>query len=191
MRSLEDAALLLRSNADKVAVNTPLFDDPELVRNLSRTFGSQCVVASIDCRTTSDGYQVFTDSGIRNTGLTPAQAVQHAQSLGAGEIYLTSLDRDGTGFGYDLALYASVHEVCRVPVILSGGVGKSDHLIQGLKQRGITGASTANIFNFMVDGLKAARANILREGIPLARWETDVEHLRANMPSMENGDRCS
>lgn len=179
VRSLEDASLLLRSNADKIAVNTPLFDDPDLVRALSRTFGAQCVVASIDCRATSDGYRVYTDRGRQATGLNPAQAVDLAQGLGVGEVYLTSIDRDGTGFGYDLELYRSVHDVCKVPVILSGGVGKSEHFVQGLMQDGVTGASTANIYNFMVDGLKAARTHIGCQGISLARWTTDVERLRA------------
>ncbi len=181
VRSLQDASLLLRSNADKIVVNTPLFDDPDLVRALSRTFGAQCVVASLDCRAVDGGHAVFTDRGARNTGLDPARAVELAQELGAGEIYLTSMDKDGTGFGYDLSLYEGVRNVCRVPVIMSGGVGKSEHFVQGLEQDGVTGVSTANIYNFMVDGLKAARRHILSKDIPLAQWGADVDDLRGSV----------
>ena len=171
VRSLEDATLLLRSNADKIIINSLLFENPELVREMSSIFGTQCIVASIDCRTILGDYRVFTDCGRRDTGLTPPQAVRYAQDLGVGEVYLTSIDRDGTGFGYDLSLYHSVRNICRVPVIMSGGVGQSEHLAQGLRLDDITGASTANIFNFMADGLKVARKYLQDQDIPMASWE--------------------
>ena len=156
IRNIEDAYTLLRSNADKLIVNTTLFKDPDLVRAMVATFGSQCVVASIDYKKMDEGNQVITECGSEVTGLTPREAVELAQTLGAGEVYLTSIDKDGTGFGYETDVQKRIMDVCKVPLVMSGGVGKSEHLAQGLKLNGVTGASTANIYYFMVDGLKSS-----------------------------------
>ena len=180
IRSIEDANTLLRSNADKLIVNTPLFKDPDLVRTMAATFGSQCVVASIDYQKTEDGNQVITERGSEVTGMSPREAVELAQNLGAGEVYLTSIDKDGTGFGYETGIHKEIMDVCKVPLVMSGGVGKSEHLAQGLNLSGVTGASTANIYNFMVDGLKSTRMYLQSSKVPLACWDLNLEDLKGD-----------
>lgn len=177
IRSVEDAYLLLNSNADKVVVNTSIMEDPKLVSELAGIFGKQCVVASIDCRKAGDDYDVYIKSGTQNTGLKVKDAVKTAGELGAGEIYLTSIDRDGTGFGYDCALIERAASVTKLPFIASGGVGKYSHFVEGLKYVHVNAASTANIYNFVVDGLKNARRYIEDSGIKMAKWNYDLEGL--------------
>jgi cyclase len=145
VRTLEDGYRLLSANADKLVVNSALVDDPALVSALARTFGNQSVVASIDCRKTEAGYRAFIHNGETDSGLDLANAVSRAAVLGAGEIYLTSIDKDGTGFGYDEELVAQISGLTRLPLILSGGVGRYQHFCDGLAIEGVTGASTANI----------------------------------------------
>jgi imidazole glycerol-phosphate synthase subunit HisF len=171
IRSLEDAHALLRSNADKLVINTPLFKDADLVRAMADTLGSQCVVASIDYQKRGNSYQVITERGSEVTGMSLRKAVEWVQELGAGEIYLTSVDKDGTGFGYETEFYEEILDICNVPLIMSGGVGKSEHFVEGLSLPGVTGVSTANIYNFMVDGLSSARSHIEMSGIPMAQWD--------------------
>jgi len=175
IRSLQDAHTLFRSNTDKLVFNTPLFKDPDLVRAMASTFGTQCIVASIDYQKTENGYQVITECGTEATNMSLQEAVELAQDLGAGELYLTSIDRDGTGFGYETEIYEEIAKDCKVPLIMSGGVGKSDHFVEGLSLSGVTGASTANIYNFMSDGLTAARSHIVASGIPLAQWTSEKD----------------
>lgn len=171
IRSLGDARLLLNSGADKLVVNTPLYDQPDLVRELAQQFGRQCVVGSIDYKRTERGTEVFTQNGARPTGKSVEEAVAHAQGLGVGEIYLTSIERDGTGQGYDMGTLLRAIEASRVPLIASGGVGNFDHLADWLVQERASAAATANIFNFLGAGLIEARHHIAGRGIPLAQWE--------------------
>lgn len=171
IRSLDDARLLLRSGADKVVVNTPLFDQPALVRELALTYGRQCVVASIDYKRTGDGHEVFTDCGTRATGLDVDTAVANAVELGAGEVLLTSMDRDGTGQGYEVDVLRRVAQKTPIPVIACGGVGNFDHLAEWLEDPIGQAACTANIFNFLGGGLIEARKHIVERGTPLATWE--------------------
>jgi cyclase len=171
IQSLDDAYQLLGSGADKLIVNSALFAAPGLVEEMAKTFGSQCVVASIDYRGTGVKAEVHAEGGRTRTGMTLAEAIRKAEDLGAGELYLTSMDRDGTGQGYDLPTLAAASMLCRLPVIGSGGVGNFDHLLEGLRLANVTGASTANIYNFMSDGLTQARTFIERAGLPLARWQ--------------------
>jgi cyclase len=168
VRTLEDASSLLRSGADKIVVNTPLFDQPALVEELARTYGRQCVVASIDYKREGG---VFTANGTRATGLDVDAAVARAVELGAGEVLLTSMDRDGTGQGYDIEVLERVAARTSVPVIACGGVGGYDHLAQWLAHPLGHAACTANIFNFLGGGLREARAHIVENGTPLATWE--------------------
>lgn len=178
LRKLEDGYQLLAANADKLVVNSPIIDDPALVSDLARTFGAQCVVASIDCRKTGAGYRAFIRNGEINSGLDVAAIVTRATELGAGELYLTAIDRDGTGFGYDEELAAQVAAMTRLPIILSGGVGRYQHFCDGLAINGVTGASTANIFNFIVGGLSRARSHITKRDIPMATWDFNLSTLR-------------
>jgi cyclase len=170
VRSVGEARALLRSGADKIVVNTPLFDEPDLVRALAREFGGQCVVASIDYLRRGDRLEVMTDCGARATGLEVRGAVERAVALGAGEVLLTSIEQDGTGFGYDLPAMREVVSYCPLPVIASGGVGSYQHLADWLVEPSGRAACTANIFNFLGGGLLEARQHLVERGVDLATW---------------------
>lgn len=148
VRSAEDARALLLAGADKVAVNSAAVARPELVADIASRFGSQCVVASVDARRAGDHWEVFTHGGRRPTGI---DAVAHAirlADLGAGEILVTSMDRDGTRDGYDLALTRTIADAVSVPVIASGGVGGLEDLVTGVTQGHASAVLAASIFHF-------------------------------------------
>lgn len=175
VRSPEDASFFLNSGADKVVVNTLLFSDPDLVRDLVKKFGAQCIVASIDYKTLDSGAtEVFVENGGRSAGMNVAAAIAHVQRLGVGEIYLTSINRDGTGRGLDLKEIAGAADGVTCPLIASGGAGTFDHIADALKAPAISAVSTANLFNFMSDNLTEARQWVIGSGTPLARW-ADIE----------------
>ena len=147
--TVEHFERLLKVGADKVAVNTALVERPEVVREAAETFGSQCVVASIDCRRAADGSQeVFTRSGTTPTGRTPVDLAQQVQELGAGEILLTSIDRDGTMEGYDLQAIRLVAGAVTIPVIASGGAGEYRHMAEALLDAGASAVAAASMFHF-------------------------------------------
>ena len=147
VRSSEDARRLLRAGADKVAVNTAAWDDHDLVGVLAQEFGAQCIVVAIDARHRPGGWELYTHGGRRATGHDAvAWAVTCAQR-GAGEILLTSMDRDGTRQGFDVALTRAVVEAVDVPVVASGGVGSLDHLVEGARAGGADGVLAASIFH--------------------------------------------
>ncbi|MHB1138839.1 MAG: imidazole glycerol phosphate synthase subunit HisF [Microthrixaceae bacterium] len=152
VRSVEDARRLLRAGADKVGVNTAAVDRPELVAEIAEEFGAQCVVVAIDARARRDagatGWEVFTHGGRTPVGLDAVEWAARVVELGAGEILLTSMDRDGTKDGFDLGLTAAVSEACSVPVIASGGVGTLDHLVEGVTVAGADAVLAASIFHF-------------------------------------------
>lgn len=170
-----DAFQLFAAGADKVVVNTALARKPELVKSLTKVFGSQSIIASLDYKRVGDRQCVFVDKGSENTGLSVVQGVEQALRLNVGEIYLTSIDRDGTGQGYDLDTLAQIAELAPVPVIASGGVGRFDQLLAGIVSAGVPAVSTANLFNFMADGLSEARAFLRESGIDLASWQLGGE----------------
>lgn len=175
---IDDAYNILSAGADKLVLNTALYDNPELVTKMVKIFGSQCVVASIDYKYTGTSDEVFTANGVRKTGLTVESAVRRAEELGVGEIYLTSMERDGTGQGYDLEMLSRVVNLCQVPVIASGGVGDFEHFVSGMQIENVTGVSTANIFNFVGDGLAEARKHINEGNMALAIWDFRVLHAQ-------------
>lgn len=149
IKNIEDIRNLLKVGADKVAINSSAIINPDLVRLASNEFGAQCVVVSIDAKKRADGiYEVFTHSGTQATGKTPLQIAQNAESLGAGEILLTSIDRDGTMIGYDLELIKSVSQFLSIPVIASGGAGNYQHLFDALIQGKADAVAAASIFHF-------------------------------------------
>jgi imidazole glycerol-phosphate synthase subunit HisF len=149
VRSADDGRRLLRAGAEKVAVNTAAINDPEVVRRLADEFGVQCVVVAIDARRREDGHgwEVFTHGGRRPTGMDALAWCERAAELGAGEILLTSMDRDGTRNGYDLELTSAVSASVGVPVIASGGVGTLEHLVQGALQGSADAVLAASIFH--------------------------------------------
>ena len=166
VRTVEDARALLLAGADKVAVNSAAVSRPEVVADIAERFGSQCCVASVDARRSGDGWEVFTHGGRRATGIDAVAFAQQVASLGAGEILLTSMDRDGTRQGYDLELLRAASRPVRIPVIASGGAGNLEHLADGLAA-GAHGVLAASIFHFQGCSLPEARAFLRERGIPV------------------------
>ena len=149
IHNVEDVRRLLQVGADKVVINTAAVETPELIQLVSRRFGAQCVVVSIDARQHPNGrYEVFTHSGTQSTGLEPAALARQSEALGAGEILITSIERDGTLNGYDLELTREVSEAVSVPVIASGGAGNYEHMAQVLREGNVSAVAAASIFHF-------------------------------------------
>ncbi len=166
---------LLRAGADKVAINSHALERPALIGESADIFGRQCVVVSIDARRDSGGgYQVMARGGTRATGLSPENWATQAAELGAGEVLLTSIDRDGSKEGYDMNLLGSVTEFARIPVIACGGVGKPEHFVQGLEVDGVMAVAAGNIFNFVEHSVVRAKASMLRAGVNVRRGHWDV-----------------
>jgi cyclase len=148
VRKVEDVRRLLNAGADKVSINTSAVQNPELVREAAGRYGSQCIVVAIDAKRTENGWQVFTHGGRNATGLDVIEWAKKMQALGAGEILLTSMDRDGTRNGFDLALIHSVSHAVDVPVIASGGVGNLQHLVDGIVDGHADAVLAASIFHY-------------------------------------------
>jgi len=166
VRSVEDVRRLLRAGADKVSVNTAALADPELIRRLAEEFGSQCVVVAVDAkRRVGGGWEVYTHGGRRATGIDALAWCVRAAELGAGEVLLTSMDRDGTRDGYDLELTAAVTGALEVPVVASGGVGTLDHLVQGALVGGADALLAASIFHTGQHSVAEAKAHLAAEGV--------------------------
>ena len=168
IRSVDDARRLLREGADKVSVNTAAVQRPQLVEELSAEFGAQCVVVAIDARrsaATPSGFEVFTRGGRTPTGLDALAWAKEAESRGAGEILLTSMDRDGTRDGFDLALTRTVSEAVNIPVIASGGVGTLEHLVEGVLQGKADAVLAASIFHFGQHSVAEAKAVLRAAGV--------------------------
>jgi imidazole glycerol-phosphate synthase subunit HisF len=148
LRSVEDARRLLRAGADKVSVNTAAVQRPELIREIADEFGAQCVVVAIDARRSAMGFEVFTHGGRTATGVDAIEWAARAEALGAGEVLLTSMDRDGTRDGFDIPLTRAISERVNIPVIASGGVGSLDHLVEGVREGKADAVLAASIFHF-------------------------------------------
>ena len=148
INQLADIRALLRAGADKVSINTGAVQRPEFVREAAQVFGSQCIVVAIDAKQSTAGWEVFTHGGRNPTGLDACDWAEKMAAFGAGEILLTSMDRDGTQSGYDLALTRTIADRVSVPLIASGGVGNLDHIYDGLTRGGASAALAASIFHF-------------------------------------------
>jgi cyclase len=169
VRSADDARALLLAGADKVAVNSAAVARPELVAEIADRFGSQCCVASVDARRTGERWEVFTHGGRRATGI---DAVEHALNLvrlGAGELLVTSMDRDGTRGGYDLELIRTIADQVAVPVVASGGVGGLDDLVAGVIEGHASAVLAASIFHFGEASIADAHAALARAGVAVRR----------------------
>lgn len=174
IRMLEDAEKLFQSGADKIVLNTVLFTNSELVKTLVDRYGSQSIVASIDYKKTNDQLDVYIDNGANQIPISLSDYISHVQRLKVGEIYLNSIDRDGTGFGYDVNTIENIKEQIYVPLIIAGGAGNEAHLIDGLRIDEVSAVATANLFNFVGDGLPSARRKMLATDINLASWRSDL-----------------
>lgn len=171
IRSMEDAELLFNSGADKIVLNTVLIEDPALVTNLVKKYGSQSVVASVDYKLNAGKNEVYNRDGSNKLDLTLEGYLSHIASLEVGEIYLNSIDKDGTGFGYDFESIIELKDKIGLPLIIAGGAGNEKHLIDGLKLDGVSAVATANLFNFIGDGLPNARNHIINSGENIANWD--------------------
>ena len=170
IRSIEDIRTLLRAGADKVSLNTAALERPELIRDAAQRFGSQCIVAAIDAKRgpgAGRSWGVYTHGGRRPTGRDAVQWAIQVEALGAGEILLTSMDRDGTGDGYDLELTRAVSEAVSVPVIASGGVGTLEHLRQGVVEGKADAVLVASMFHFGRHTIAEAKAYLRERGVPV------------------------
>jgi len=168
VRALEDIRRLLLAGADKVSINTAAVARPELVREGAEKFGSQCITVAVDAkRAANGGFEVFTHGGREPTGLEVINWVKRLVALGAGEILLTSMDRDGTGAGFDLELTRAVSDAIPVPVIASGGVGELDHLVAGVRDGHASAVLAASIFHFGRYSIREAKDHMARAGVPV------------------------
>jgi imidazoleglycerol phosphate synthase cyclase subunit len=168
IRTIEDIEQRLAAGADKVSINTAAFDDPSFVQRAAKRFGSQCIVASIDARASASGrHEVFVDGATRSTGMSPAEWARRMQEEGAGEILLNSIDRDGSGQGYDLDLIRGVTAAVSIPVIACGGVGRYEHFAPGAIEGGAAAVAAANIFHFFELSYPHAKRVASAAGVPL------------------------
>ena len=168
VRSLPDIRTLLRAGADKVSLNTAALERPAVIEEAAHAFGSQCIVVAIDAKSSGDdAWQVYTHGGRRPAGRDAVQWAREVERLGAGEILLTSMDRDGTGTGYDLALTRAVSEAVSVPVIASGGVGSLEHLREGVVEGRADAVLVASLFHFGQHTIPEAKRYLHEHGVPV------------------------
>ena len=168
VRTLEDIRMLLLAGADKVSINSAAVSNRGFVRAAAEKFGSQCVVVAIDAKAVAPGqWQIFTRGGRERTGIDAVAYAREVVSLGAGEILLTSMDRDGTGQGFDIQLIRAIADAVTVPVIASGGVGNLDHLVEGIRDGHAAAVLAASIFHFGTYSIAEAKRHLSANGVPM------------------------
>jgi imidazole glycerol-phosphate synthase subunit HisF len=167
VRSVEDIRKLLTCGADKVSINTAAVTNRAFVKEAAEKFGDQCIVVAIDAKKVGDHWEIFTHGGRHPTGLDAVAYAREVVALGAGEILLTSMDRDGTRSGFDIALTRAVADAVPVPVIASGGVGNLDHLVAGIRDGHATAVLAASIFHFGEYTVRQAKDHMLAAGLPM------------------------
>jgi len=187
VNSVETAFKLLRSGADKIIVNTPLYDDSNLLRSLSEEFGQQCVVGSVDIKMgPENSYSCWSNSGQTEVAGNAPELLKKIFDKPIGEVYINSMDRDGTGQGLDLGLLDLLPQNVGKPVILAGGVGNADHLASGFNDERVDAVATANLFNFVGSGLRDARQSLISMGVVLPLW--DIQMLEERLGIGESRD---
>ena len=167
VRNIDDIIKLLNCGADKVSINTSAVQNPELVIESSKKFGSQCIVVAIDAKKNGDMWEIFTHGGRNKTGIDAIQFSKKMEESGAGELLVTSMDRDGTQVGYDIELMSNISSRVNIPVIASGGVGNLDHLVDGIKLGSASAVLAASIFHYGKYSVKQAKEYLDSKGIPV------------------------
>ena len=167
VRNLNDISNLLQSGADKVSINTAAVQNSEVVIDSSKKFGSQCIVVAIDAKKKGDKWEVFTHGGRNNSGIDAIEFARKMEKSGAGELLVTSMDRDGTQVGYDIDLMSNISSKVNIPVIASGGVGNLDHLVDGIKLGKASAVLAASIFHYGKYSVKEAKEYLNSKGIPV------------------------
>mgnify|MGYP003956711501 FL=1 len=165
VRTVEDVRTLLIAGADKVSINTAAIKNPQLINDAASKFGSQCIVVAIDAKRVNKSYRIFTHGGRKETGISAIEWAKNAEASGAGEILLTSMDRDGTKMGFDLELTRSVSDAVSIPLIAAGGVGTLDHLAEGVTKGHASAVLAASIFHFGLYNISEAKAYMENVGV--------------------------
>ena len=174
IRTLEQARSLLNFGADKIVVNTLLAQDSNIIAEIAKEFGQQSLVASIDVKLKDKIPTVWNNNGSVEWKMNFSKVLSNIENLPIGELYLNSMDRDGTGFGYQTEMLDFIPNQFSVPVILAGGAGKYTHFSDALQDERVDAVATANLFNFIGDGLEVARLNLLCDGYNLAEWNVEL-----------------
>ena len=167
VRSIDDISKLLNCGADKVSINTAAVQNPEVIIESSKKFGSQCIVVAIDAKKNGDNWEVFTHGGRNNTNLNVIDFAKKMEDSGAGELLVTSMDRDGTQAGYDIDLMSKISSKVNIPVIASGGVGNLEHLVEGIKLGNVSAVLAASIFHYGKFSIKEAKEYLSSKNIPI------------------------
>ena len=167
--SIEKAKYYLDSGADKLVINSQLFNI-KLIKNLSKNFGEQCLIGSLDYKCVNDKIFCFSENGSKKINISLKEIIKFLESLPIGEVILNSIDRDGTGFGFDFKILSHFPQEFKKPLIYSGGAGNYKHLLEAFNNKQIDGIATANLLNFVGDGLQEARLLLSKNGVKLAEW---------------------
>ena len=167
VRSIEDINKLLNCGADKVSINTAAVKNPDVIIESSKKFGSQCIVVAIDAKKNNEKWEVFTHGGRNKTGIDALDFAKKMEDCGAGELLVTSMDRDGTQVGYDIDLMSKISTTVNIPIIASGGVGNLDHLVDGIEKGKASAVLAASIFHYGKYSIKEAKEYLDSKGIPV------------------------
>jgi imidazole glycerol-phosphate synthase subunit HisF len=174
--SLKKAKKYLNSGADKLLINSILFKNKELVQDLSEEFGEQCLVAAVDVKLQDSAYTIFTDQGTTALPVVAEELIQSILDMPVGEVLVNSIDRDGTGNGLDFGILNLLPENVNKPIIFSGGIGNYNQLYSGFENTKLDAIATANLLNFLGDGLIEARKSLIEKGVPLPIWDNNFYH---------------
>ena len=167
IRSIEDIGKLLNCGADKVSINTAAVQNSDVIKDSSQKFGSQCIVVAIDAKRNGDMWEIYTHGGRNKTGIDALKFAKQMEESGAGELLVTSMDRDGTQVGYDIELMSGISSIVNIPIIASGGVGKLNHLVDGIKLGNASAVLAASIFHYGKYSIKQAKEYLDSKGIPV------------------------
>ncbi|MBT5399688.1 imidazole glycerol phosphate synthase subunit HisF [bacterium] len=180
IRTLEQASQLIYSGADKVVVNTLVVENPNIIIDIATKFGAQCIVASIDVGLANNKFNIWTDNGSVKQEIGITELLNNIASLPIGELYLNSINHDGTGHGYENELLDFIPDKFPIPVILAGGAGKYKHFANALQDERVDAVATAHLFNFVGNGLQEAREQLLNDKFNLAVWDVNLAKYLAN-----------